>query len=141
MTLQNLTDYGAQAIIAMLFDNDGSDPYTIPVTWWGALMTVAGGETSAAGTEVAAGDYARIEIAATIVPASPETVKNQVAALNWGTPLVDWGTVVEVRLYDAAVDGSDGSNCWFYYTISPGVECDADIPALVPINGFLQGAA
>jgi len=139
MTLNNLTDEGAKRVIALLFDNSGSDPYTIPATWYAALMTVAGGETAASGTEVAAGDYARVALTGdlTVVVATPEGVSNQDGPVNWGTPLVDWGTVVEVRLYDAATDGT----CWFYYTISPGVDCDADIPALVPTDGWLQAAA
>lgn len=124
-TTNNLTDNGEQRTAA----------YWQAQTLWAALMSVAGGEAGP-GTEFSAGDYGRVAVPWNVDTESLDTVVNDAAALEFGTPATDWGTCVEVRLFDAETEG----NAWFYYTIDPGVACDAGAPVRIPIDSLSERA-
>lgn len=124
-TTNNLTDYGEERTAG----------YWAAQTLYAALMTTGGGEAGP-GTEVSAGDYERIEVPWDIDAESGDTIINADGAVDFGIPLVDWGTVGEVRLYDSPT----GGNAWLYYTIDPGVACDEGAPVRIPIDSLSQRA-
>ena len=98
-------------------------------TWtlYAALMSVAGGNTGASGTEFDAVDYDRQVVTFAADPLNDGKLVNT-AAIEWGTPATDWGDAAEVRLFDALTSGE----AQFYMTLSPAVACDAGAPVLIP---------
>lgn len=124
-TNNNLTDNGEQRTAG----------YWQSMGYWAALMSVAGGEAGP-GTEFSAGDYGRVAVPWNVDTESPDTVINDLLALEFGTPATNWGTAVEVRLYDDETAGG----AWFAYTLDPGVACDAGAPVRIPVGSLSERA-
>lgn len=124
-TTNNLTDYGEETTAR----------YWQSQTLYAALMSAAGGEAGP-GTEFNAADYERIPVVWAVDSESEDTISNDVSAIEFGTPAANWGTAVEVRLFDAL----SGGNAWFYYTIDPGVACDAGAPVRIPVGSLSERA-
>lgn len=119
-TTGNATDYGEEIL---------TDYLITQITELG-LFSVAGGEDGD-GTEFDAADYARVAVTM-VKQASVDTSANSGGAINFGTPATDWGTCVEIvgfNGYGYAVA---------YWTVSPGVDCDAGAPVRIPVSGLTQ---
>lgn len=105
--------------------------YTWPATLYFALVTTAP-TASTPGTEVGAGlGYSRASLASTTGDWSNTTgVVVNLAALNFGTATADWGTVVAVEVYDAAVAGN--ALCWA--TLSPSRNITNGTTVSIPVS-------
>jgi hypothetical protein len=113
------SDYFANKLIDLIFR---AQAYTFPATLYPALCTVAP-TSGTAGTEVSGGSYARASIVAGLTTLSgTQSAGSTVASSGTGgrisnnatvsfpAPTADWGTVLAVKIMDAA---SSGNMLWF----------------------------
>lgn len=87
----------------------GAQAFTAPVTLYVALYTVAPTATSASGTEVTGGSYARVAVTNNLTnwPAAVAGAKSNANAIVFPTATADWGSVVAAAIYDAASAGNE----------------------------------
>lgn len=85
----------------------GNAAYAAPATVYVALYTVAPTDAGG-GTEVAAGDYARVTVTnnATNFPAASGGAKSNGTEITFSEATSDWGTVVAFSIMDAATSGN-----------------------------------
>jgi hypothetical protein len=92
--------------------------FTMPTTVYVALATTSGSD-AACGTEVSGGSYARVSITSSLANwAGTQSAGSTVAssgtggttsnnnAITFPSPTANWGTVVEVCVFDASTSGN-----------------------------------
>jgi hypothetical protein len=103
---QALTDYLENALINHLFRGTA---LTAPTTIYVGLSTTACSDSSP-GTEVAAGAYARVAVAATTAnwaaPTGGNGATSNLTVVTFPVPSAGWGTVTHWQLFDAATGGN-----------------------------------
>lgn len=122
-TANNLTYYGA----------DQTAAWWAGKTWYAALMTTKTSKT-VAGTEVAAGDYARQSVTLSAQGGGSHGIILNGSQINFGTPATDWGTVLGITLYDQL----SGGNAWMFFDLTAGVACAAGAPVSIPANQLTE---
>lgn len=95
----NLTDY---LELALLEHSTGRAEFTKPTATYAGLFLVAPTD-SAAGTEVSAADYDRIEIS--WGAAASGAIAND-AEINFGSASSNWGTIVALGILDQLTTGN-----------------------------------
>jgi len=128
-TAANLTHYAEEQMGKWAFTDD---TVTRPTAWWAALMSVKTSD-SAAGTEFDAADYGRVAVVMNETGSLTGIFDND-AALEFGTPLTNWGNCAGVTLYDAETSG----NAWAFYDLASPVACDAGAPVSIPAAALIQ---
>lgn len=110
-----LSDYLENKLVDHLLRGQA---YTAPATVYVALLTAAPSD-GGGGTEVSAGGYARVAVASSLANwagtqgagttvassgAGGQTSNN--AAVTFGAPSANWGSVTHAALYDASTGGN-----------------------------------
>lgn len=110
-----LSDYLENKLVDALMRGQ---TYTMPATTYVALATTAGSDV-ACGTEVSGGSYARVAVTSslanwagtqgagtTVASTGTNGTTSNNAAITFPAPTANWGTVVEVCVFDAATSGN-----------------------------------
>lgn len=129
-----LSDYLENKIIDWLLRGQA---YTPPTTVYVGLVTVADND-AAGGTEVTGGSYARVAVtsslanwagtqgAGTTVASTGTTgTTSNNAAITFPAPTANWGTIVGMRVFDAA----SGGNELFYAALTTNKTVNSSDPA------------
>lgn len=104
-----LTNFGETQILTWLSGQAVTQPTALFVGLFTAAPTSQGG-----GTEVTGGGYARVPAALSLTTgADPATLSNA-AAIAFPTPTADWGSIVDVGIFDAQT----GGNLWAFGTVN-----------------------
>lgn len=116
------------ATLDAILGDDASSVW--PGSWWASLNL---GDPLDSGTEVSAGEYARVEIVndSTSWPAATSAIKTLAVPVVWPTVVAGWGAPNWVGLHDAATAGV----CWWSTPIIGGPVADlaaGTVPALGP---------
>lgn len=122
-TVNNATNYGANQTAG----------WWAGKTWYAALMTTKTSKVSN-GVEVSEDDYDRVAVTLVAKGGSDHGVIINTAAVEFGTPATNWGTVVGVTLFDEAT----GGNAWFFYDLVAGVGAVQGAPLSIPVNHLVQ---
>lgn len=127
------SDYLENAVLDHVL---GGPDYTRAATVYAALFTAVPSD-SGGGTEVTGGAYARAAITnnATNWPAASGGQKKNGAAVTFPTPSADWGTVVAVALFDAAVAG----NLLYHGTLASARPIRSGDTVTFPVNSITVG--
>ena len=111
----------------------GGSTQSVPANRFLALLTSAPNADGSGGTEVSAGDYARITAAGKLGAASARKITNS-AVFTFATAAGSaWGTIAHFKLMDA----STGGNCIRYGTISPAITVGAGSPCVLPVGQLI----
>jgi hypothetical protein len=115
-----------------------------PATWYIGLDTVACGEDGS-GTEVTGGSYARASVSASLAAwAGTQSAGSTTASsgtngttsnngtITFATPSASWGTVVSLRLWDAASSG----NAWICTTLGLSKTINSGDSVTFPAGAF-----
>jgi hypothetical protein len=139
-----LTDFAENRLIDWFFR--GQAVPAIAGSWFFGLLTAATDDDGSPLTEVSGGSYARAAVprslanfAGTQAPASvvvssgaSGTTSNNVD-INFPAPTADWGSVVAIGLFDAAV----GGNMWIYGPLAAAkTVANGDAPPRFPAAAF-----
>lgn len=108
----------------------GASSQSVPSNRFLALYTSAPNADGTGGTEVAAGDYARVTAASKLGSAASRKITNT-AAFSFTTSAGSaWGTITHFKLMDASTAGT----CIRYGTISPSIVVGLASPCVIPIG-------
>lgn len=124
----SLTNFGEAQALDLLY------PVAAPTNKWISLFTVAPGEGTA-GTEVAGGSYARVQVAWAAAVQGAPTTKNPTATVTFPQATADWAAgatqVVAFGVHDAVTGGNliqSGA------LTTPRNILNLDIPNFAPAN-------
>ena len=99
---KNMTDSVENAVLNCYFNQTN---ITAPAAIWIGLFTAAPSDTGG-GTEVAAGDYARVNITAAFPTASGTGTLSNNADIAFAEATNDWGVVTHIGIFTAQTSGT-----------------------------------